>query len=197
METRPDTITGKVDRKHGGMPTWAVLGMTLTGFSWPRLSWDNGRLWLTGALGRPRFFFPYTSDINGKRFLTRFIILFTRWGGCHITRISMADDQRAWPHDHSATFLSFRLIGSYEEDVYTDPGDLTKVEHRTHRWLSATRLRHTEAHSITTVSRPLVTVLFLGRRRQTSKYWTPDGPQPLGMTMDLKSGQQVPVDEWS
>lgn len=147
-------VTPKVERSGGGMPKYA-------------------------------FFRPYWSRINDRPFMARFIFFFTPLAGCHITWIRQADNQREWPHDHSATFISFRLLGSYEEDVFTDPSDLGKIEHRRHRWLSATRLRHTEAHSITKISRfPLVTVLFLGRRRQKSSYWTPGGKLLTGMKMD-------------
>lgn len=162
-------VTAKVERKNGGMPKWAVLG-----FSW--------------ADGRPAFYWPYTSEIGGRRFLTRFILLFTKWGGCHVTRVSSADNQREYPHDHSATFASLKF-GWYAEDVFTDPADLGKVRHVRHRRFSVHRLRYTEAHSITEVSPHLVTVLFLGPRRQKSAYWTPDGKQGLGMRMD--------ADEWS
>jgi hypothetical protein len=157
-------VTQKVERKNGGMPKWAVLGVSRMDGEW-------------------KFYYPYTSEVDDKRFLTRFILLFTRWGGVHITRISMADDQRKWPHDHSATFLSWKF-GSYAEDVFTDPADLTKVRHVKHRRFGIHRLRWTEAHSITHVSRGLVTVLFLGPRRTTSSYWTPEGKQNTGMKMD-------------
>lgn len=147
-------VTPKVTRRKGGMRKWMFLT-------------------------------PYYSKIDGKPFLSRFVFFFTPWAGCHITWIRQADNQREWPHDHSATFISFRLSGSYEEDVYTNPDDLKEIEHRKHPWLSATRLKHTEAHSITKISRfPLITVLFLGKRRQPSNYWTPDGKQLTGMKMD-------------
>lgn len=137
-----------------------------------------------GGMRRYMFLEPYWSDIGGQRFLSRFIFFFTPWAGCHVTRIHMADDQREWPHDHSATFLSWRLFGSYEEDVFSDPQDMSARRHRRHRWLSASVLRHDEAHSITRVSPFLVTVVVLGKRRQASNYWTPDGKQGLGLKMD-------------
>lgn len=157
-------VTHTVERKNGGMPKWAVLGFTI-------------------ADGRVRTYFPYTSEVDGKRFLTRFIIVFTRWGGCHVTRISMADNQREWPHDHSATFWSWKL-GWYAEDIYDDPEDLTSKRHVRHMPFGIHRLRYDQAHSITEVSPRLFTVLFLGRRRQPSNYWTPEGKQGLGMKMD-------------
>lgn len=157
-------VTPEVVRTNGGMPKWTVMGMTF-------------------ADRKLQFFWPYTSEIGGERFLTRFILIFTRWGGCHITRIHMADDLREWPHDHSATFWSW-VFGWYEEVVYDDPDNLNRVRHVRHRRFSIHRLRHSQAHSITAVSPRLFTILFLGRRRRKSNYWTPDGPSSLGMKMD-------------
>lgn len=158
----------KVERKNGGMPRWAVLGVG------------------QDADGKLRSYWPYTSEIGGKRFLTRFMVFWTPLCGLHVTRISMADDQRKDPHDHSRTFLSWKF-GRYNEFVYDDPGDLTSKRFVRHRKFGIHRLRYTEAHSITAVSPKLITVLFLGRKRQGSNYWTPEGKQTIGMT----------IDEWS
>jgi hypothetical protein len=136
-----------------------------------------------GGMRRWMFLVPYWSDIDGQRFLTRFVFFFTPLAGCHVTRIHMADDQRQWPHDHSATFWSLKF-GWYAEDVYADADDLARVRHVRHRRFGIHRLRWTQAHSITHVSPKLVTVLFLGPRRNNSSYWTPDGKQGLGMKMD-------------
>lgn len=149
-----------------------------------------------GGMRKWMFFAPYHSDVNGQRFLTRFVFFFTPFAGAHITRIHSADDQRKWPHDHSATFLSIRLLGGYDEWVYTDPADLTKREFRSHHWGSASRLRHGEAHSITAVDPWTVTLLLLGRRRQASNYWTDRGKETLGMTMDRDDPRKGDEDEW-
>jgi hypothetical protein len=149
-----------------------------------------------GGMRKWMFFAPYHSDVNGQRFLTRFVFFFTPFAGAHITRIHSADDQRKWPHDHSATFLSIRLLGGYDEWVYTDPADLTKREFRSHHWGSASRLRHGEAHSITAVDPWTVTLLLLGRRRQASNYWTDRGKETLGMTMDKDDPRKGDADEW-
>jgi hypothetical protein len=150
-------ITPKVDRKDGGMPKRAFLR-------------------------------PYYSRIDGKPFLSRFIFWFTPKSGCHVTWIRQADNQREWPHDHTATFKTLILSGSYEESVYSgDPANPVKT-HRKHRWLSRMELRWDQAHSITSISRwPLVTLLTLGERCNSSSYWTPKGKEALGM----------PADEWS
>jgi hypothetical protein len=158
-------VTPEVKRKNGGMPDWAFLGAG------------------TDHEGRLRLYWPYTSDVGGRRFLTRFILFRTPWASMDITRISMADDQREYPHDHSRTFWSWKW-GWYAEDVYDDPDDLARVRHVRHRRLGVHRLRHDQAHSITEVSPHLVTVLFLGRRRQKSSYWTPEGKQTTGMAVD-------------
>jgi len=143
-----------------------------------------------GGMPKTAFFTPYWSEIDGQRFLSRFIIAFTKYGGCHITRIHMADNQREWPHDHSATFLSWKF-GWYAEDVYSgDPANPVK-RHVRHRRFGIHRLRHDEAHSITEVSPRLITVLFLGPRRHGSNYWTPNGMESLGMKMDDQDA------EWS
>jgi hypothetical protein len=136
-----------------------------------------------GGMRKWMFMEPYYSRINGKPFLTRFIFFFTPLAGCHITRIHMADNQREWPHDHSATFWSLKF-GWYAEQIFTDPADLTQTRSIRHRRFGIHRLRYSEAHSITAVSPHLFTILFLGPRRQASNYWTPDGKQSLGLKMD-------------
>lgn len=162
----PAGVTKKVVRKHGGMPNWALLGI--------------GK----NHEGKWRTWWPYTSEIDGERFLTRLIVLRTPYVSVDITRIGMADDQREYPHDHSRTFFSFKLWGWYEEDVFSDRNDPTDRVHKRHGRFSIHRLRYTQAHSITKISPKLVTVLFLGPQRQKSNYWTPDGLQTIGMGVD-------------
>jgi hypothetical protein len=136
-----------------------------------------------GGMRKWMFLTPYWSEIDGQRFLSRFVVFFTPLAGFHVTRIHMPDNQREYPHDHSATFWSWKL-GWYAEDVYTDPADLTRKRHVRHMPFGIHRLKWTEAHSITEVSPRLVTVLFLGPRRNHSVYWTPAGKQSIGMKMD-------------
>lgn len=155
----------QVTRTHGGMPVRALLGV----------GYDGERL---------RLYWPYTSDIDGRRFLTRFIAIRCRWFGVDVTRIHMADDEkREWPHDHSRDFWSFKA-GWYTEWVYSNPEDLSARHLRRHSRFSVHRMPCTRAHSITEVSPGLVTVMFLGPRRQKSSYWTSDGLQSTGMKVD-------------
>jgi hypothetical protein len=153
-----------VTRKHGGMPAWALLGVTLK---------DR----------KPVFYWPYTSDVDGERFLTRFIVFRTNLLSMDITRIHSADDKRMYPHDHSRSFTSFKF-GSYDEWAYNDPNDLANRTFRQHRRFSCHILRHTQAHTITRVSPKLVTIMFLGPKKQKSNYWTPLGKRSIGMKVD-------------
>lgn len=162
-------VTNEVKRTAGGMPEWCLLGVSVVD-------------------GKPVTFWPYTSEIDGKRFLTRFIVFRTPWASVDVTRISMADDNRAFPHDHSRSFVSWKF-GWYKEWVYDDPDDLSQRQFREHGKFSFHRLRYSQAHSITEVSPGLVTVLFLGPKRQKSSYWTPIGKQSIGMKVDQ--------DEWA
>lgn len=138
-----------------------------------------------GGMRAWMFLAPYWSHIDGRPFLTRFVFFFTPYGGCHITWIRQADNQREWPHDHSASFASLKLLGGYEEDVFSGDVSNPVKRHRTHRWLSCHVMKHDEAHSITRISRyGTVTLLFLARRRHGSNYWTPEGKKSIGLKMD-------------
>lgn len=169
MTTAPDKapaqVTHKVERKHGAMPAWALLGIGID------------------VSGKLRLYLPWWSEINDRRFLTRFIVFRSPFGGCEITRVHMADNQREDPHDHSGTFASLKL-GWYAEDVYDNPADLTSKRHIRHRRFGIHRLRYTKAHSITEVSPKLVTITIGGIRRQTSSYWTPAGKRSTGVNGD-------------
>ncbi len=158
-------VTNKVERKAGGMPEWALLGI--------------GR----NHEGKLTFYWPYTSDVDGERFLTRFIVLRTPLVSMDITRIHSDDTKRPYPHDHSRSFVSWKF-GSYDEFVYYNPNDLRERRFRSHRRFSFHLLRYDQAHSITHVSPGLVTMLFLWRKRQKSNYWTPNGKQTIGMGVD-------------
>jgi hypothetical protein len=181
MTTAPDKapaqaqVTHEVARKHGALPAWALLGIGID------------------AAGKLRAYWPWWTEIDGKRFLTRFIVFRSPFAACSITRIHMADNQREYPHDHSHTFWSLKL-GWYSEKIYDDPADLLAVRHVRHRPFSIHRLRWTQAHSITEVSPRLWTVLLSGPTRQTSSYWTPAGKQPTGVNGDQDPdgpGQEV------
>jgi hypothetical protein len=161
-------VTHTVERTHGGMPNWCLLGI--------------GR----DATGKTRLYWPYRSKIDDQPFLTRLIVIRNPLFSVDITRIGMADDAREYPHDHSRTFRSLKF-GWYSEWVYRNKGDLAEREHRRHRRFSLHRLGYDEAHTITEVSPRLVTVLFLGRQRQASNYWTPAGLQTIGMAADQET----------
>jgi hypothetical protein len=158
-------VTSKVERKAGGMPAYALLGV--------------GK----NHEGKWTAYWPYTSEIDGERFLTRFIVFRTPYLGLDVTRVHMADDQREYPHDHSRAFYSWKF-GWYAEEVYDDPSDLAVKRSIRHRRFGIHRLGHDQAHSITYVSPKLVTVLLTLRQRHASSYWTPAGKQGTGMGVD-------------
>ena len=159
-------VTKTVTRKHGGMPNWGFLGVGIK---------DR----------RPVLYWPYWSDIDGERFLTRFIALRTPLVSMDVTRIHKDDSSRAFPHDHSRSFVSW-VFGGYHEWVHYNPSDLAQRRFRRHRRFSMHLLRYTQAHSITWASPKLVTVTFLGPRKQASNYWTKLGKQTIGMGIDQK-----------
>lgn len=159
------TTMPKVERKGGGMPHYALLGV--------------GK----NHEGKWTAYWPYTSDVDGERFLTRFIVFRTPLAGVEITRIHKDDLGRPDPHDHSRTFLSWKF-GRYNEWVFYDPDDLTNKKYKEHRKFGIHRLRHTQAHMITHVSPKLVTVLFTGKRSRQSNYWTAEGLKTIGMGVD-------------
>jgi hypothetical protein len=136
-----------------------------------------------GGLPKYAFLYPWWVDVDGKRFLTRFILFRSPWFGVSVTRIHTADDIRKYPHDHSHSFITW-LLGWYNEQVYYDPNNLNNSRLLRHRRFSAHLLRYTQAHSITEVSPGLVTVLFSWRTRQKSTYWTPNGKQLTGVNPD-------------
>jgi hypothetical protein len=133
-----------------------------------------------GGMPEHAFLYPWWVNINGKRFISRLVIFKTPWAGIDVSRIHMPDDDRDHPHDHSRSFISLKL-GWYNEWVYYNPSDLTQRRLRKHRWFSAHLMRYQWAHSITEVSPHLVTILFLGRTRQKSSYWTSTGKQLTGV----------------
>jgi hypothetical protein len=141
-----------------------------------------------GGMPEWAFLEPYWADVNGKRFLSRFMFFRTPLLSCDITRIHTADNQRDHPHDHSRSFVTWKLLGSYDEWVHYDPSDLSQRRFRRHRWLSAHLMRHNMAHSITRVSPVTVTFAVQGPRRHKSSYWTPDGLRTTGMKVDQEPG---------
>jgi hypothetical protein len=151
------SVTMGMMRKNGGMPEWAFM--------------------------RTYFSNKWKGD-NQKRFLSRFIFFRTPYLSMDITRIHGDDNDREYPHDHSRSFISFKLIGKYNEWVYYNPDDLSERRYRKHRWLSCHLMRHNMAHTITHVTPYLVTVLLLGPRKHGSNYWTDEGMQTSGMAVD-------------
>lgn len=127
-------------------------------------------------MSRYAFFRPYQVTIGGRTFLKRRTIFLTPLCGLLWTRIYSADDQRQYPHDHSASFWSLKF-GWYAEDVHDKNGK----RHVMHLRFSCHLMRYDQAHSITAVSPHLRTLVLVLRHRQDPSYWTPQGKVPTGM----------------
>jgi hypothetical protein len=127
------------------------------------------------------FMKTYWTNVGGKRFISRWILFRTDWFSIEISRIHRADDMRADPHDHSRSFISIKLIGSYDEYVYYNPNDLSQRRERTHSWLSWHLMRYNMAHSIIRVSPILITMTILGCKKQASSYWREEGKVLTGV----------------
>ena len=112
--------------------------------------------------------------VGGKLFLTRLQVIQVPWFSVLFTDIHHPDDDRD-PHDHSRAFISLIRSGGYAENVYLDPGDLSRYEVRCHGRWSVHLMRSSRAHLITEISSPLRTVVLAGRHRGTWSFWTPQG----------------------
>jgi len=95
--------------------------------------------------------------------------------GLLATRIYGPDTERD-PHDHSRSFATFILSGSYDEVVHDDPGDLSACRERHHGRWSVMVLRRDQAHRITRTEGKLRTFVVAGPWRGDFAFWAEDGP---------------------
>lgn len=123
--------------------------------------------------GMPRWGFnrDYWVQVGDDPFLDRRVLFICPWFGVFLTDILRPDADRD-PHDHSRTFASFILSGSYAELVYTD---LKHVRARVHKRGSLHLMPLSKAHVITATIQPLRTLVVAGRSRGTWAFWTPQG----------------------
>lgn len=112
--------------------------------------------------------------VGGEPFISRRQVVQTPWFSLLVSRIHGHDEGRD-PHDHSRWFVSFKARGGYDEIVFLDPADLSRIRVRRHRRWSVHVMRPEYAHLITAVRQPLWTVVIAGRHRGTWSFWTPDG----------------------
>jgi hypothetical protein len=125
----------------------------------------------------PKFAFMQWFDIASKVnpdkvYLRRLRVVQTPWFGVYLHWIYETDTDR-YPHDHPWKFWSFILRGTYSEDVfYSLNGD---PDRRTWKRWSIHDMPMNMAHRITSISDGLLTLVFVGRRRGTWYFWTPEG----------------------
>ena len=122
------------------------------------------------------FMLPFLVQKDGSNYLFRLRLIQTPWFGAYLHWI-MRPDQDRDPHDHPWNFWSIILNGSYREVVYTD----SLAEGGTYtRWsrFSVHRMKTNQAHKITEITEPLVTLVLVGRRQRDWGFWTEDGFVP-------------------
>jgi hypothetical protein len=121
----------------------------------------------------------YQVHKDGRPFIDRLRLIQVPWFAVYLTRIHAPDTDRA-PHDHSRSFWTFILSGSYEERVWPCPDHpgtlLEEGVMRSHARWSRKYIPRTWAHQITEVRNPLITLVIAGRRAETWHFWEPDGP---------------------
>lgn len=131
----------------------------------------------------PRWAFMkfFTISKDDSLYLKRLRVIQTPWMSLYVHWIYRPDMDR-FGHDHPWTFRSFVLRGWYDEIVYEkNDGQRTsggpwKIQH----WkrFSWHRMGLDQAHKITAIPQdwgrcPLITLVFVGKRRRNWGFWGP------------------------
>lgn len=123
-------------------------------------------------------------DKPERNYMTRWRVIGTPLFGLYVHRLERPDPRRTL-HDHPWPFVTLVLKGGYTEDFgvrATRGGDRTgpivKRSSRSWRRWTFHRMRKTDAHTITSVSAPTLTLLVVGRRRREPSWAT--GTTPAG-----------------
>jgi hypothetical protein len=104
----------------------------------------------------PFVFTPYHDSV------TMIQLIMTPWFIVSIHRISKPDPAQFY-HGHPWNFTSIMLWGAYDEQIWDDPTDFDSMYIKRRRWLSAHRIKWTQAHRIHRI-RPSTTTLFIAGR---------------------------------
>ena len=115
-------------------------------------------------------------------YLRRLRIAQTPWGSMYLHLIYETDTDRH-PHDHPWRFWSLILRGSYSERVWNELGGRS----RTYTWRAGSlhSMRSDQAHQITDITDPLITLVLTGRRIREFCFWTEDGLVPWHRYRDV------------
>jgi hypothetical protein len=111
---------------------------------------------------------------DGAVFNKRLQIVQCPWFAVLLTKIYRPDTERD-PHTHHRSFASWIISGGYTEKVFRDPGNLGDMLMRTHGRWSVHVLRNDTAHTITSIEKPLWTLVFCGPMSASFDFWTPSG----------------------
>lgn len=78
-----------------------------------------------------------------------------------LNKITVADDERAFPHQHGCDFVSIGLLGSYTEDLY-EMRNVTSPFRRANRGMfNVHRMNNDRLHKIAAVSKRPAYTLFI------------------------------------
>jgi hypothetical protein len=100
------------------------------------------------------------------------------WFAVLASRIHEPDTQRD-PHDHSRTFVSVCLTGSYRECLWYDPADTAVANTaRLHRPWRPYLMRRNNAHRIVELHGTVRTLVIAGPWHRSFRFWTKDGLVP-------------------
>lgn len=104
-------------------------------------------------------------------------------------KITSADPEGTYPHDHGCDFFSLGLRGSYVEELFDDPMDQSKVRKVKRGTARAHVMRNSQAHRILSLSRDNVYTLFITWNFAHRPAWAygPEGPMTVG-EMAMKMG---------
>lgn len=109
----------------------------------------------------------------GETYLDRLRIVQTPYFGVYLHWIHEPDSDRD-PHDHPWNFGSFILKGGYTERVWEEPA-LGTQDYKGYRrkWgqFSWHKMDTVSAHKIEQISKPLVTLVLVGRRTRNWGFW--------------------------
>lgn len=114
-------------------------------------------------------------NADGNPQLDRLRIIQTPLGGIYLHRIHAIDDGRD-PHDHPWNFISIVLAGNYIDQVWPDPRNLDVYGNRTHYRWKPTITKRSMAHKIVLVAGTVWTLVFVGPKGKSWRFWTPEGP---------------------
>ena len=113
-------------------------------------------------------------------YLRRLRIIQTPWFGVYLHWIYLPDRDRD-PHDHPWPFTSVILRGGYTEEVM-EPWSANPYKWhptaKTHKTFSAHVMHMWQVHRIRSLQPNTITLIFVGPRRRTWGFWTPEGFVP-------------------